>query len=636
MKKPNSLLLTRKRLLAVIIAITFLFCALAGRLFFLQIIKGDFLRGKAAEQWYRDLPLTAPRGNIVDCNGEVLADNRNVYTVYVRPRAVKDFAAVSRALSDAFNLDYDKLYKKLSETFVSEITVMRKVDESVAEKLREQALDGIYFTVDSTRNYPGKNRLEQVLGFTNIDNVGQNGIEGYYDKYLTGVNGIALTETDMQGIQLPSGVTKYIPAVPGCNITLTVDSNIQAFAESAVDGAKTEWNSKSASMIVMDVNTGGILAMASTPSYDNNDPPRDDIDLLNALSKNKMIVDVYEPGSTFKIFTTAIALENGAARESDRFYCPGYRMVDGQRIKCWRSIGHGSQELTEGVKNSCNCVFMDLAQRLGTKKLYDGLHSFGFGSKTNIDFYGESRGILMNEQSVKNVDLARIGFGQAVAVTPLQLITGVCAAVNGGTLYEPYFVSSVDSFDGINVFTRSPKKVRSVISESTSELLRGMLEKVVSEGGGKKAGVAGFTVGGKTGTAQKYENGHIAQGKYISSFVGFAPADNPQYAVLMIVDEPSSYAYYGSIVAAPYAGKVFENIFAYKGMTPKPTEDVKTVIMPELMQMSLTEALRKLKELGLQCEIAGNTDKIIGVLPMPGTQIPEGDVVLIRTEEIEI
>lgn len=197
-------------------------------------------------------------------------------------------------------------------------------------------------------------------------------------------------------------------------------------------------------------------------------------------------------------------------------------------------------------------------------------------------------------------------------------------------------MSSVDSFDGINVFTRSPKKVRSVISESTSELLRGMLEKVVSEGGGKKAGVAGFTVGGKTGTAQKYENGHIAQGKYISSFVGFAPADNPQYAVLMIVDEPSSYAYYGSIVAAPYAGKVFENIFAYKGMTPKPAEDVKTVIMPELMQMSLTEALRKLKELGLQCEIAGNTDKITGVLPMPGTKIPEGDVVLIRTEEIEI
>lgn len=636
MKKPNSLLLTRKRLLAVVIAITFLFCALAGRLFFLQIVRGGFLRAKAAEQWYRDLPLTAPRGNILDCNGAVLADNRNVYTVYVRPRAVKDFAAVSRALSEALNLDYDKLYKKLSEKLVSEITVMRRVEEETAEKIRDLSLDGIYFTVDSTRNYPGGNRLEQVLGFTNIDNVGQNGLEGYYDKYLTGVKGIALTESDMQGVQLSGGVTKYVPAVPGCNITLTIDSNVQAFAESAVDGAKTEWNSKSASMIVMDVDTGGILAMASTPSYDNNDPPRDDIDILNALSKNKMIVDVYEPGSTFKIFTTAIALENGAAHESDRFYCPGYRMVDGQRIKCWRSIGHGSQELTEGVKNSCNCVFMDLAQRVGTQKLYEGLRSFGFGSKTNIDFYGESRGILMNEQSVKNVDLARIGFGQAVAVTPLQLITGVCAAVNGGTLYEPYFVSEVNSFDGMNVYTREPKKVRTVISESTSTLLRGMLEKVVSEGGGKKAGVAGFTVGGKTGTAQKYENGHIAQGKYISSFVGFAPADNPKYAVLMIVDEPSSYAYYGSIVAAPYAGKVFENLFAYTGMTPAPTEDVKTVIMPELSQMSLTEALIKLKELGLQCEIAGNTDKITGVLPMPGTEIPEGDVVLIRTEEIEI
>ncbi len=636
MDKPNSLLLTRKRLLIVVLSIAFLFCALSVRLLYLQVFKGSWLQSKAAQQWYRDLPLEAPRGNIYDCNGKVLADNENVYAVYVRPRAVKDFDAVTKVLAENLSLDYDKLHEKLTTTHVSEITVMRRVEESVAEKIRDARLDGIYFTVDSKRNYPGKNRLEQVLGFTNIDNVGQNGLEGYYDKYLSGIDGFALTQADMQGNQLDGTSIRYIPPVPGCSMTLTIDTEIQAFAETAVDGAKTEFASKSASMIVMDVNTGGILAMASTPSYDNNDPPRDDIDLLNALSKNKMIVDVYEPGSTFKIFTTAIALENNAAHTSDRFYCPGYRMVDGQRIKCWRSIGHGSQTLSEGVKNSCNCVFMDLAQRTGTAKLYEGLRAFGFGEKTNVDFYGESRGILMNEQSVKTVDLARIGFGQAVAVTPLQLITGVCAAVNGGTLYKPYFVSEVVSSDGKTVYTHTPEKVRSVISESTSATLRDMLEKVVSEGGGKKAGVNGFKIGGKTGTAQKYENGHIAQGKYISSFVGFAPADNPKYAVLMIVDEPSGYTYYGSLVAAPYAGRVFENLFAYKGMLPAASDDVKTVIMPDLTDMSLTEALRKLKELSLQCEIAGNTDKILSVMPMPGTEIPEGDVVLIRTEEIEI
>lgn len=636
MNKPNSLLLTRKRLLIVVLSITFLFCAFAGRLLYLQVFKGAWLQSKAADQWYRDLPLEAPRGKILDRNGKVLADNRNVYTVYVRPRAVKDFGAVSETLSRELNLDREKLYSKLTGTKVSEITVMRAVEEDVAESIRSEELDGVYFTVDSTRNYPGGKSLEQVLGFTNIDNVGQNGLEGYYDKYLSGVDGMSLTATDMQGIQLPGSGTKYVPAIPGCDITLSVDADIQSFAENAVQGAQTEWNSKSASMIVMDVNSGGILAMASTPSYDNNDPPRDDIDLLNALSKNKMIVDVYEPGSTFKIFTTAIALENGAAKESDRFYCPGYRVVDGQRIKCWRSIGHGSQDLADGVKNSCNCVFMDLAQRLGTEKLYEGLEKFGFGNKTNVDFFGESKGILMNKNAVKTVDLARIGFGQAVAVTPLQLITGVCAAVNGGTLYEPHFVRSIDSCDGYNVFTHDGKAVRRVISEETSAQMRMLLERVVSEGGGKKAAVAGFAVGGKTGTAQKYENGHIAQGKYVSSFVGFAPVNDPKYAVLMIVDEPSGYAYYGSLVAAPYAGKVFGDLFAYDGGRPEDSGETEKIPMPDLMGMSLSEALKKLKELELQYEITGNTDKIIGTMPMPTTMIPKGDVILIRTEENEI
>lgn len=636
MNKSNSLLLTRKRLLIVILSIAFLFCALAVRLFFLQIIQGKDLQAKAGEQWYRDLPLQAPRGKILDTNKTVLADNYNVYTIYVRPRAVTDFARVSSVLADKLNLDYEKLYKKLSETKVSEITVLREVVAEIAESIRDMNLDGVYFTMDTKRNYPNGNNLEQVLGFTNIDNVGQNGLEGYYDKYLTGVDGVALTETDIQGVELKNGTTRYIPAIAGCDITLTVDNNVQAFAESAVDAAKQEFSSKSASMIVMDCKTGGILAMASTPSYDNNDPPRDDIDILNALSKNKMIVDVYEPGSTFKIFTTAIAMENNAVTDASRFYCPGYRIVDGQRIKCWRSIGHGSQTLAEGVKNSCNCVFMDLALKTGTDKLYDGLRNFGFGSKTNVDFFGESKGLLMKQSDVKTVDLARIGFGQAVAVTPLQLITGVSAAVNGGTLYEPYFVASVDAADGTNVYTRQPKVVRKVIQESTSAQLRDMLTKVVSEGGGKKAGVNGFAIGGKTGTAQKYENGHIAQGKYISSFVGFAPAEDPQYTVLMIVDEPGGYAYYGSLVAAPYAGKVFENLFAYKGMKPAASEEVKTVVMPDLMEMSLSEALKKLKELNLQCEIVGNTDKILSTLPMPSAVIPEGDVVLIRTEETDV
>ncbi len=630
---PNSTVTTRKRLLILIISITFLFCVLFGRLGYLQLVARKDLQSRAAEQWYRDLPLAAPRGKILDSTGSVLADNREVYSVYVRPNAVTDKQAVAAALSGHLNLVYDKLLEKISSSRVSEITIKRAVEKNVAEAILAQNLDGVYFTLDSKRYYPASNYLSQILGFTNIDNVGQNGLEGYYDEYLKGVDGFAYTATDIKGHELENNVTKYVPAIPGCDLTLSLDMNIQSFAETAVSNALSEHNAKGASMIVMDCNTGGVVAMASAPGFDLNEPPRDDLNMLNALSKNKMIVDVYEPGSTFKIFTTATALENGAVSDSDRFFCGGARQVDGQRIKCWRSIGHGSQDLGEGVKNSCNCVFMDLALRLGTDKLYDGIRNFGFGSKTNVDFYGESRGLLMQQSAVKTVDLARIGFGQAVAVTPLQLVTAVSAAVNGGTLYEPYFVSQVKDYSGKLIYERQPKEVRKAISPSTSEKLRNMLEKVVSEGGGHKAGVAGYRIGGKTGTAQKYENGHIAQGKYVSSFVGFAPVENPRYVLAMIVDEPGGYMYYGSLVAAPYAGEVFKKIFDYTGLKPSQTDTVvEWVNMPDVLGLSPEEASKRLSERGLLFESDGEGSSVASCVPVPGTRVPKGDVVLIRTE----
>lgn len=599
----------------------------------MQLVARKDLQSRAAEQWYRDLPLAAPRGKILDSTGSVLADNREVYSVYVRPNAVTDKQAVAAALSGHLNLVYDKLLEKISSSRVSEITIKRAVEKNVAEAILAQNLDGVYFTLDSKRYYPASNYLSQILGFTNIDNVGQNGLEGYYDEYLKGVDGFAYTATDIKGHELENNVTKYVPAIPGCDLTLSLDMNIQSFAETAVSNALSEHNAKGASMIVMDCNTGGVVAMASAPGFDLNEPPRDDLNMLNALSKNKMIVDVYEPGSTFKIFTTATALENGAVSDSDRFFCGGARQVDGQRIKCWRSIGHGSQDLGEGVKNSCNCVFMDLALRLGTDKLYDGIRNFGFGSKTNVDFYGESRGLLMQQSAVKTVDLARIGFGQAVAVTPLQLVTAVSAAVNGGTLYEPYFVSQVNDYNGKLIYERQPKEVRKAISPSTSEKLRNMLEKVVSEGGGHKAGVAGYRIGGKTGTAQKYENGHIAQGKYVSSFVGFAPVENPRYVLAMIVDEPGGYMYYGSLVAAPYAGEVFKKIFDYTGLKPSQTDTVvEWVNMPDVLGLSPKEASKRLSERGLLFESDGEGSSVASCVPVPGTRVPKGDVVLIRTE----
>ncbi len=621
----------RKRILVAFIALAAVFIALFGRLFYLQIIDGGWLRAKAAEQWYRDLPLKAARGKIFDCNGETLADSKDVFTLYARPNAVKDKTAVATEIAEALDMEYQTVFDKLN-TNVGEVTVKRKIDAQSAYELRKKNISGLYYTLDTQRNYPFGNSLAQILGFTNIDNAGQSGIESYYDKYLTGVDGFAYTSTDMAGRELESSVTKYVPSIPGCNVTLSVDSNIQSFADSAVIAAATEFSAKSASMIVMDVNTGGILAMSKSPSFDLNDPPRNDLDLLNELSRNTMIVDMYEPGSTFKIFTTAAALEAGVVGDNDTFFCAGSRTVDGQRIRCWRSIGHGSQHLAEGVKNSCNCVFMDLALRLGTSRFYSALRNFGMGQKTGVDFTGESSGMMMKEDNVKTVDLARIGFGQAVAVTPLQLITGVCSVINGGTLYKPYLVASVDSYDGKNLATREPQPVRRTVSEATSQKMRDYLVGVVANGGGSKAGVAGYSVGGKTGTAQKYAGGTIAQGKYISSFIGFAPAENPKYAVLMIVDEPQGYMYYGSLVAAPYAGNVFSKIFDYTALPPSMLAEIEYAIMPDVIGKPVVDAVKELEDAGLHAELVGEGEKVTAQTPVPQTKIAKNDAVLVRAE----
>ena len=612
-------------------SVVFFFFVLIGRLACLQIKEGEIYSAKAAEQWYRDLPLAAGRGIIYDRTGNTIADNMTVYTVYVRPGSVTEPERVAEVLSDELGADKAKLEEKIRLRAVSEITVKKNVDAVTGKKLINLGLDGVYFSADYKRCYAYPEFLAQVVGFTDADNVGQNGLEGYYDKYIKGIAGSELVQSDNGGKEISTKERFYIPPVKGANVYTSLDINIQAYCEQAVYAATEEWKAKGATVAVMRANDGGIVAMAQSPSYSLDDLPRDDVEKLNAYSKNKMIVDVYEPGSTFKIFTTAIAIENGVVNDNSRFFCAGHRMVDGQRIRCWRSRGHGSQNLAEGVKNSCNCVFMDLALRLGTDKLYEGLKSFGFGAKTGVDFFGESSGLMMNSTKVKSVDLARIGFGQAIAVTPVQMLVGVCEAVNGGKKVSPHFVEKIAYDDGKTLYEfSSPDK--HIIGERTSAEMRTLLENVVKEGSGKKASVSGYRIGGKTGTAQKYENGHIATGKYVSSFVGFAPADDPEYVILMTVDEPSSGAYYGSIVAAPYVGNIFSKIFAYEQIAPTDNaEKIEYIDMPELTDKSVDYALNELKKLGLYVECAGDGDTVISTLPLSETKVKKGDVVLIRT-----
>ena len=624
----------RKRLLIIVILITFLFAAVFGRLIYLQIFQAEALQVKAAEQWMRDLPLTAKRGLITDRNGVVLADSSTLYDVYIRPNAIEDRSAVANLLATALNTDYDKIWEKVNKTGVSEVTIAKKIEKSVMQQIADKNLAGIYFSQNINRYYVYGDFLTQVLGFTSSDGNGQTGIEQYYNDYLKGVDGKALTETDLVGKELDGSTTTYLPAIDGMNATLTIDYYIQSFAENAVKTALETHNAKSAKCIVMDPNTGEILALASAPSFDLNNLPRDNLELLFGASRNTIISDAYEPGSTFKILTSAIGLDSGSFDLNHSVYCPGYRIVDGQRIKCWRTIGHGSQTFSEGVENSCNCLFMDIAQTVGTRTFYEYLKRFGIGSKTGIDAIGEASGIVIEESAVKTVDLARIGFGQAIAVTPIELITAAASVINGGNLMTPYIMSEITSNEKV-AYKNSPVIRNSTVSAETSEIMRSILEGVVKNGGGKNAYVEGYRIGGKTGTAQKYENGVIAQGKYVSSFIGFAPADNPQYIALMIVDEPSNGVYYGSIVAAPYVGEIFKNIFAYKNIEAVYTdEDLanlgKKVVMPDLRGLSITQAILKLKELGLQYELDGDIGEISYQFPAPQSEISVNSVVLIK------
>lgn len=633
----NNLISLQKRLISVFVLITFIFLLLLGRLFFVQVKDSKWLQAKAAEQWFRDLPLNATRGTIEDANGVTLATSYSTYDIYVKPTRIKSPATVALSLSNILGIDYETIFNKACNVKYSEVLIKQQVDADLSKKVISANLEGVVLSENSTRFYPYGDLLTQVLGYTTIDNVGQSGLELYYNNYLKGVNGYALEESDVHGVKIDNTLSSYIPSVPGCNLNLTIDVNIQKLCEDALINLCHDHEPKSATAIVMNPKTGEILAMSSKPSFDLNNVPRDDIQKLMEMSKNLSVVDVYEPGSTFKVLTMAMALEEGVSTESEHFYDPGYRIVDGEKIKCWKLTGHGSQTLTEGLCNSCNSVFVDLALRLGKERLYDYYKTFGFGNLLNIDFTGESKGILMDIDTAKKVDYARMGFGQAIAVTPIQLITAICSVVNGGNLYRPYFVKSISDTNGNVVAKNQPTLINKTVSSETSERIKTMLEAVISQSYGIETFIPGYRIAGKTGTSQKYEAGAI-NNKYVSSFVGAFPANDPEYVVLVIADEPSSGHYYGSIVATPYAKTIFEGIIKYKNIEPNGEtieEDTakleKNILLPNLVGLSITEACSTLTKLGLLYEIENDGDKVVAQFTPPNTYVYKGAVILLTT-----
>lgn len=627
-------MLVRKRLVWLAVIVTFLFLSVIGRVARLAIVDAAELTARGARQWTRAGTVAAERGSLLDRNGELLAHNVTAYIVTATPRLVTNAEQLLNLLCPLLGLDRAATAEKLQNRAVASVTLKRQVTRDMVDTIRELAsqfpgaLSGISFDRDSLRFYPYGQMLSQVLGLTNIDGEGQSGLELRYDAALRGTPGKLVTEVDAKSRALPDGESAYVAATPGNDVVLTIDSNIQSFVERALRECIAVNGAKNVMALVMDTNTGAILAAACHPSFDPNEPPRSDLDALQAGMRLRMVADVYEPGSTFKIITASAALDTGKTNPDEGFYCSGTYTVDGDRIRCWKN-SHGAQTMAQALMNSCNPVFTELGLRVGAETLYQYLYAFGLGARTGIDLPGESAGLLIPVSRVKNVDLARIGFGQSVTVTPIQMISAACAVVNGGRLMRPYLVERIVSAEGEVIEQASPKVISTPISPETSATMRLLLERVVAEGGGRNAAIEGYRIGGKTGTAQLYRDGRIVTNVHIGSFVGFAPADDPQFAVLVIVDEASLQPDYGGTTAAPFARQIIGETLGYLGIRPETEANAVTVAVPDVTGMALAEAVKALKAAGLSHIADGDADTVRDQLPAMGAIVAKGSMVML-------
>ena len=634
-------LLVRKRIWWMTIALAVLFLLVIGRLATLTIRDAEALTERGVSQWTKAGTVTAQRGSIIDRNERLLALSATAYTVTADPRLVTDIDAFLDAIEPVLPLDRESARKKLSDNTKGSVILKRQVQRATVDLLRtlkneapeSACLNALSFDEDVSRWYPNGAFLTQALGLTTIDSEGQSGLESQYEDVLAGMEGSYLRQVDARNRVIQGTEGWYIPSQAGSTLKLTIDSDIQAIAEKAMRECLEVNNAKSVTCIVSDVRTGAILALCIKPDYDPNEPPRSDVTTLTELMRITAISDVYEPGSTFKILTAAAALDSGVTTPEDRFNCTARVTVDGDTIRCW-GRAHGAESMAEGLQNSCNPVFVELALRMGTDTFYRYLNAFGLGQRTGIDLPGESGGILISSRYVKRVDLARIGFGQSVAVTPIQLVMACNAAINGGKLMKPYIVSEIQDELGQPIQRFNPTVVSTPIKAETSETLRGLLEAVVDQGGGKNARIEGYRIGGKTGTAQVYKEGRIVSDVHIGSFYGFAPADDPLISVLVIVNEAQVPVDYGGTTAAPFARQIFEEALPLLGVE-KYAENQKDVLVPDIKGLTIAQARRKLAEAGLDMLDDGVNTVVLDQLPPEGATLREGGHVMAYTASSE-
>lgn len=573
----------RKKIVAVFALCMAAMLFLIGRLGYLMLLRADYYSEKAQDLHERERSIKAARGKILDCNGKVLADNKTVCTISVIHSQIKEPEKVIDVLTEELGLERNQIKKRVEKNSSIE-RIKTNVDKQTGDKIREYDLAGVKVDEDYKRNYPYGNLASKVLGFTGSDNQGIVGLEVKYESILKGTDGQILTMTDARSVELSDNGEGRKEPVSGKNLILSLDANLQEYAQQAAYQALEQKQADSVSIILMRPGNGEILAMVNVPEYDLNDPfnlkkstngmsQQEIQDERNKMWRNGCINDTYEPGSTFKIITASAALEEGVVTPEDTFSCPGFRIVDDRRIRCHKTTGHGSETFVQGVMNSCNPVFIEVGQRLGTDAFYRYFQQFGLLEKTGIDLPGEAGTIMHQKKDIGPVELATISFGQSFQITPIRLAATVCSLINGGHQITPHFGVEVREDDGTLLETLSYKEGKQIVSEQVSKTMRTILEKVVSEGGGKKAYIEGYHIGGKTATSETLPR---SANKYISSFLGFVPAEDPRILGICIINNPQG-VYYGGTICAPVMRMVFENILPYLGIEKEAAQETDAV-----------------------------------------------------------
>lgn len=564
----------KKKMLVVFLSALLMIFFLIARLVYLMIFDAAYYQQKAKTLHEREREIKAARGEIIDRNGKVLATNKAVCTISVIHSQITDPERVIQVLADELGIEKEMIRKRV-EKVSSREKIKTNVEKETGDRIRAYELDGVKVDEDFKRYYPYGNLASKVLGFTGGDNQGIIGLEVKYENYLKGVNGMILTTTDARGIELADTLEDRVEPVSGDTLQVSLDYNIQEYAQQAAEKVMEEKQADAVVILILNPKTGEIYACINAPEFDLNAPftlpegtdaalnDEEKQAMLNQMWRNRSINDTYEPGSIFKVFTASAALEEGVVKEEDTFYCPGYKLVEDRRIRCARTTGHGSETFVQGVQNSCNPVFIEVGMRLGTENFYKYFEKFGLMGKTGVDLPGEAATIMHKKENVGQVELATMSFGQSFQVTPMQMATTVCSLVNGGKRITPHFgVAVYDAESGEKEETISYGKRKRILSKETSEKMRKILETVVSEGGGKKAQIEGYRIGGKTATSQTLPR---SANRYIGSFIGFAPAGDPQVAAMAIIYNPQG-IYYGGTIAAPVVRDIFDNILPYLGI----------------------------------------------------------------------